>query len=410
MKSLENTRGVALAAFTDSFGSGLVSALSVLYFALLTNLPLAEIGLATATGALIALPLGVMGGWICDRFSSKFGMVMNNVLAAAGFCIYLIADNFALVLSAVLLVSIGDRIYWAAWTSYIHDLSAGRPYEKIFARLESIKMAAMGSGAGLAAIVLAISAATGARWLIIINVLLTVAAAVIYALAPSPVKELDLNKTADPQSAKPNVKALFTQPGFWGLMFGQFFLAPIMVLPTAVLSVHFVVTWDMNPAVAAVLFGINTGLVALAQPWLTHKIRYIRRAVLISWSSFLLAVMLILVAIMPPLSGIAAWIFVIYVGVILAVADMLYMPATNALMAEMPPRNIRGVSISIFQTSMAVGIALYPALLGLLETNALLLWAITCASILLGALAYWTATLKAPRHLRVSETRENIAL
>lgn len=120
--------------------------------------------------------------------------------------------------------------------------------------------------------------------------------------------------------------------------------------------------------------------------------------------------MLILVAITPPLSGIAAWIFVIYVGVILAVADMLYMPATNALMAEMPPRNIRGVSISIFQTSMAVGIALYPALLGLLETNALLLWAITCASILFRALAYWTATLKAPQHLRVSETRENIAL
>lgn len=88
--------------------------LSVLYLALLTNLPLAEIGLATATGALIALPLGVMGGWICDRFSSKFGMVMNNVLAAAGFCIYLIADNFAFVLSAVLLVSIGGRIYWAA--------------------------------------------------------------------------------------------------------------------------------------------------------------------------------------------------------------------------------------------------------------------------------------------------------
>lgn len=47
-------------------------------------------------------------------------------------------------------------------------------------------MAAMGTGAVVAAIVLAASATTGARWLVIANVGLTLAAALAYACIPMP--------------------------------------------------------------------------------------------------------------------------------------------------------------------------------------------------------------------------------
>jgi MFS family permease len=393
----------ANAAFVDALGSGLVMSMTVLYFSLLTDLPLADIGFAVAAAGIAALPLGVLGGWLCDRFSSRAAMVLNNGLAALGYILYLAADNFALVFTAFLLVAIGDRIYWAAWTSYVHDLSAGRPYEQLFARLESAKMAAMGGGAAISAIVLAVGAATGARWLVVANIVLTVVAAAIYARIPMPAAEP--SDPSEPRTSSHTAVRVVRQRGFLSITVGQFFLAPIMVLPQAALSVFFVSEWGMNPAVASVLFGVSAAGVAAFQTRVSDLVKFVSRASLVAIACAVLVAVILPLAVLPQLSGAAAWAFVIVISLAMAAADMLYMPATNALMAEIPERPVRGVSISVFQTSMAVGMALYPAALGLLERQPDTLWFLTSASIALGAICYGIASRRAPESVRVSEVR-----
>lgn len=396
------------AAAVDSLGSGLVMTLGVLFFVLNTDVPLTQIGFAVAAGGIAALPVGVVGGWIIDSKGSKFGMVANNLLSASGFALFLIAQSPVVIFISSLLIATGDRIYWAAWTTYIHDLSGDAPYERLFGRLEAVKMAAMSVGAAVGAIAMAINSISGAYFAVILNILVTLLAALIYAKSPMPKqdeKNLD-ETTSDDSSLKGVLRLVISQRGFLSLTAGQFFLAPIMVLPNVALSVFFVNNWEMNAAVAPVIFGINAGVVAIFQEKITQLMRFQSRTRVIFYGVFIIAFMLFILTILPvPTSSVLGWIVVSVVGIILAVVDMLYMPATNALMAAIPDSSIRGKSVGIFQTSMAVGMSVYPSTIGLLEYNSELLWMLTCLSILLGGFCYWLAARRTTKSILFAEVK-----
>lgn len=106
-----------------------------------------------------------------------------------------------------------------------------------------------------------------------------------------------------------------------------------MVLPNVALSVFFVTVWGMIPAVAAVLFGINAGLVALLQVRVSHLARHTPRATLIALACGTLVMALVALAQLPPLKGIAAWAVVALVGIVLAVADTNHAPLGSSLMS-----------------------------------------------------------------------------
>ncbi len=85
--------------------------------------------------------------------------------------------------------------------------------------------------------------------------------------------------------------------------------------------------------------------------------------------------------ILPPLHGLAAWSYVVAVAVVLAVADMIYLPAANAVMAEaLRTREFAVEQFGVFQTASSIGMALFPLTLGLLDSRTpWLLWLIaTC--------------------------------
>lgn len=393
---------VKSAAAVDSFGSGLVMTLGVLFFVLTTDIPLTQIGFSVAAGGLVALPIGIVGGWIIDSKGSRFGMVANNLLAAAGFSLFLFAQTPLLIFFASSLISIGDRIYWAAWTTYIHDLSGDEPYENLFGRLEAVKMAAMSLGAILGALAMAINSISGAYFAVILNIVVTIMAAIIYSWTPMPdqiASEPDISSEKK-KSLFETLKLVILQPGFFPLTIGQFLLAPIMVLPNVALSVFFVSNWGMSAAIAPVIFGINAGVVAIFQEKTTHHVRYFKRTSTIFLGVLLISLTLTILSFLPtPLNIMHKWAIVTIIGIILAVVDMLYMPATNALMANIPKSSVRGKSIGIFQTAMAVGMALYPSFVGLLEYNPNYLWILTSISVFTGAVCYWVAA---------KNTKENI--
>lgn len=73
------------AAFWDALGTGMVMPLSLLYFTLQTDVPLAQIGFAASAASIIAIPIGLAGGWLLDKFGSRSALITNNLLAAVGY-------------------------------------------------------------------------------------------------------------------------------------------------------------------------------------------------------------------------------------------------------------------------------------------------------------------------------------
>ena len=427
MNFKRSLRGVIGAQVFEALAAGLMMSMAIVYFATITNVPLAQIGLASAAAALVSMPLGVLGGWLQHRYGSRTALIVNNLLTAAGYSIFLFANSALLIFFAILLTEMGGRIYWAIWTTFMKDLAGDSPYEATFAKFESIKMAIMGCGAAMSVVVLAIASTTGVRWIVFGNVVFTLIAAVIYSTIKIPVgthvsEEIDIEAAPiystikipvgthvsddiDMEAAPAVRWKAVNHRGFWPILIGQFFLAPIMVLPNVALSAYFVTVWGLSPAVASVTFGVNAAVVAIFQQLVTKAVRFVPRSTLINTACLILIGCLVALALTPPLEGLAAWTFVVAVAIMLGVGDILYMPATNALMAEVPPPEVRGLSVSIFQTGMAVGMALYPATLVLLDINPLLIWAVTGASIGIGAIAYNLATVRGPAIARVSVTR-----
>jgi MFS family permease len=169
-------RNVFIAVFVDTVGTGLVLPLSLVYFTLPTNLPLVQIGTLSAPATLISLPTGLVGGAITDRFGAKPSMVSSNLLSAFAYLLFLTAHGPASVFLAIFVAATSDRMYWVSWPAYVHQLCAGRPFERWFSFLEAMKMGVMGVGAIASAIVLAVAVASGLKWLILANIITSVIA------------------------------------------------------------------------------------------------------------------------------------------------------------------------------------------------------------------------------------------
>lgn len=397
-------RFVTVAVLIDTIGAGLTLPLTIVYFTLTTDLSLALIGVLSTAASLLALPIGLLGGVVTDRFGAKASMITNNLLSAAGFTLYLVAHDPVVVFAAIFLANASERLYWTSWTAYVHDLSDGRPFERWFAFLEATKAAALGAGAVVAAVTLAGGGHDGLQWLVLANVVTSVAAAVVFAsqrtggartTAPQP-RVLDDVRTG-------SLREFATDRSMRLITLGQFLIGPAMVLPNVALSVLFVERWHMPAAVAPAQFAVATGLSACLQTSVTRWVAGFDRGVLVAVGALLTGLTAVPLIVLPPLHGTAAWSYVVVVAVLLAAADMVSLPAANAVMAEAPHPRIRGRAIGVFQTASSIGTALFPLSLGLLDTDVpWVLWLLTAAVFTGAAWAWRAAVAGLPPHVRVA--------
>lgn len=406
LANLREHRFVTFAVLTDTIGAGLTLPLTIVYFTITTDVPLAVIGVLSTVASLVALPIGLVGGILTDRFGAKASMILNNLLSAAGFTLYVFAHDPVMIFAAIFLANASERLYWTSWTAYVHDLAEDRPFERWFAFLEATKAAALGAGAIIAAITLANGNQAGLRWLLLANVITSVAAAIVFATqrvgnrSPQTVEPTD----TDDVHYSGSFRAFVADRSMRLITLGQFLIGPAMVLPNVAFSVLFVERWGMSPAVAPVQFAVATGLCALFQTSATRWVAGRQRGTLVALGAILTAATAAPLIVLPPLHGLAAWSYVVAVAVVLAVADMIYLPAANAVMAEAPHPRIRGRAIGVFQTASSIGMALFPLTLGLLDSRTpWLLWLIATCVFVAGAWAWREAVRGLPQRVRVAE-------
>jgi MFS family permease len=386
----ENPR-VSVAVLIDTVGAGLLLPLSLVYFTLTSRLTLPDIGLIASIATLLALPAGLIGGVITDRFGAKLSMITNNLISASGYALFLFVHEPVGIFAAIFLTAASERLYWASWMSYVHRLAAGRPFERWFSFLEAIKMGAMGVGAGAAVLVLALNAVSGLHWLVIANIVSSLVAAAIFFGQKLPAEPAPEGSAVSRSGVRPWLDILHGR-GAIALVIGQFLLGPIMVLPNVALSVMFIAIWHLPAAVSPALFAINTVLVAVLQNPLTAVMARIPRAARIWGAAGLVSICILPLAFLGAPTEVAGWLYVVLVGVLLAFADMLYLPPTNAVMVEAPAPQLRGRATSVFQTAFALSMALYPSAIGLLHSGVpWMLWVLTAVTVCGGAFSYSVA-------------------
>ncbi|WP_426624812.1 MFS transporter [Leifsonia sp. McL0607] len=399
--SLREHRSVTFAVLIDTVGAGLTLPLSIVYFTLTTNVPLGVIGALATAAALAALPIGFLGGFLTDWFGARSSMVLNNLLSAAGYGLYLIAHEPIGIFVAILFANASERLYWSAWTAYVHDLSGGQSFERWFAFLEATKSIALGVGA-IAAVVVLAGDQRALSWLILLNILTSVVAAAVFAVQK--VGSHSRRMAREHSSGEVSSWREFVlDPAMRLITIGQFLIGPAMVLPNIALSVLFVQLWHMPAVAAPVQFAISTAVSAVAQTTITRAVRGRNRGSLIAVGASLTAITVLSLVVLPKLSGVGAWAYLVCAAIALAVANILYLPSTNAVMAEAPPARIRGRAIGVFQTSSSIGMALYPMSIGLLETGQpWTLWALTSGVFIAAGIVWRAAVQRLPQRVQVA--------
>lgn len=365
--------------------------LTVVYFLIATPVSIEEVSTAATIAGLFALPFGLFSGVIVDKIGVRSSLVLNNLLAAFASGIYLVVDNFVILLFGQVIMAISSRIYWSSWSPYVYSLSGVHGFSKTFGKLEAIKAWAMGSGALISTGVLLMPGVASAKSIVLFNMVTSLLAALIYSRIRLVKSEVDVPPS--PLSGLKNFKVVFSDRRNLLICVGAFFLSPLMLLPNISFSVLFVEKLGLVASVASILFFFNTFTVALLQTRIDRLVSNIDGGRLLMTIPIIVTVTLIPLIFLAEVQQYWYWLYAIFVGIMLGIVDIVYMPVSNKIMVTVPEKSVQGSAMGIYQTMSGVGMATFPLLTPMLVNGmSTSYWFVLIAFITIGSIAYRTVS------------------
>lgn len=358
------------AVLVDTLGAGMVVPITFLFLTLHTRLSTAQVGTAMTAAAVVSWPLGLLAGPAVDRFGARGMLVLNNLLAALGYLLFLVCGSWIQVLLALVVVQSTDRLYWSAWPILVRQLSASAGSDAWFAFAEAIKGGCLAAGALIASVLLAINQAEGADLLMLLNVVTSLVAGWMLGTATVPDAPADISATGpDPGEAGWTWGRVLRQQWVRPLFLAQAalsfaWLVPVTVIPLIVVQLLHLGTWYTS-----VLFGVGCLCTLLLQTRVTRWFGAVRRTrtVFVSGLAAVAGLVLLGAAIDAPMSPpIPQAVLIGVASLAFTFAFMLFMPSSNALFSTAAPPGAEGRTVSLFQTAWAFATCTGPAMVGLL--------------------------------------------
>ena len=377
-----------------SLSGGLFLPLSLVYFTVLTDIPLAVLGAIMSGSVLIGLPLPVVTGMLVDRWTAHPVVVAGLSLQAVAYAGFVVARDPIEVLLASSVMAVGVRLFWSSVFTFLADhadTGATLSMEQWFGRLNAARTVGIVVGGLITGAVISVqveSAYLALAW----------AASGCTALAATLVLCVVRPRPRADRPAREETRtyvSILRDRAFLRFLVLNSVLALSTLffglsLPTVVrsgldgpgwLTAALLVT---NALLVAVFSARGAGLASR-----TPKVRLLRRAALL-WSGAFAAMA---VAVTLPLAVAAA---VLLVGVaLLSIAEILHAPSSAALVDELA-RGARGRYLAVFQYSFVVaelvGPIMFTALFGV---AAALPFAVVAASCGLVAVALRSGRLPA---------------
>ncbi|ONK16246.1 MFS transporter [Streptomyces sp. MP131-18] len=362
------------AVAVDALGMGLYLPLSLLYFLKVTDLDLATIGVLVSVTTALTLPVPIIIGRLVDRLGPRLVVASGQTLQGLGFLLYLAVSGPSSLVVAVLVTTVGLRVYWSSVFTLVADQADAEgadAKDHWFARTGMIRETGGGAGALLAGILLTIDSARVYDGLILGSALAYLVAALVVVLAVPPTPH-----APPPAEGHSGHRALLRDRPYLALIGTCTIFALCSSFLALSLPVYVVQGLSGPEWVPGPLLALNTLLLATCTVTLTRFLRRrCTRARAIAWAGGLWTLWCAASAAAVLLPSEALVPCLVAVVVCYTAAEMIYGPASNALAADAAPAGSRGTYLAAFQYSFACANILAPSLFGLLfSQNRLLPW------------------------------------
>ncbi|MEU8921529.1 MFS transporter [Kitasatospora sp. NPDC048545] len=181
MLERRETRLLLASATADSFGTGIFTATSVLFFTQVRGFDVTSVGLAISLGSLCAFVFSPRIGKLADRVGAKKSLITLFLIRAVGYALYLLADRYWLFAVLACVVTTADRSSPA-----INMTVMGRLFEaKERATILGTMYTARNGAVVLGSLAATLPVVTGSTWLYMVGVAINAASFIAAAVVMS---------------------------------------------------------------------------------------------------------------------------------------------------------------------------------------------------------------------------------
>lgn len=379
----------------DSLTMGMFVPLSFVYLVARSGTSISTVGTLLTIAGIATVPAPLIVGRLVDRHGPQRPVVAAQIIQAAGFVVYLYATTWQLILAAAIVVTLGQRIYWASAFTLIGTISGDDPHHRasewLLGALSSMRATGYGLGSLVAGVAVASRSSTASELVVVGSVvLMTTSAALMAVGGPRPRSPAPTSRpTGDYRTLIADRPFL----AFIGLN-TVFALCNVMLgiaLAPFVEQSRPVVLWLVGP-----LLALNTLLQATCQMWVVRLLRRLRRHLALCLAATLWAMWATLFAVATVVPHPYEVFCLGAATLCYSAAQLVHSPSSNALAFDAAPVELRGRYLAVFQYSFVVATAVAPAL-----ASWLLTWAPIALWIATGSLAAAAvpASLALARHL-----------
>ena len=381
----------------DTLGSGAFFPFTLLYFSVTTDLSLTSIGLGLTLANLASVPFGPWFGHLTDRHGARPVNLASNVLHAAGLASYVLVHSLPALVAASVLVTIGDRAFWASYGTLVGEVAKPGERQRWFGLLASTRNLGLGLGGLLGGLLIGVGGTTGPHVLALLD-------AASFAVCAVLLTRVRTHRAPGRRESLPGEwSTVLRDRGYLGLVAANTVLT-CGLLVIGFLPVYVVETLGLPGWLAGAVFTVNCALIVLLQTTSVRTTERFRRTRMLALAGVVLACssLVFLAASGLPRAGAVA---VVLVGcLVYTLGEIVYGPAADALATEAAPEHLRGRYLSVYQLSWTASVTAGPLLAGaLLDVGSVALWSVFSGLALAGGLAVLAAEKGLPSEaLRVA--------
>ena len=353
---------LVIAFLLDALGTGLYLPFSLLYFQKIAGLALPAIGVILTLATVLTLPMNPITGTLVDRFGGKPLVVASQLLQAIGFLGYLLVHGLPLLFGTALLVTVGNRIFYAASTALIAEVAGLDERDRWYGFVGATQSVGLTAGGLLAGFIVALGGASGYRALILANVFSFGLTAISLHWHTTPRKPRPHLETAESDG----YRAVLADRPFLVLVACNVIFALCSFLLSIGLPLYATETLKTSTVVVGVLFAFSSGLSICAQTLMVRLLESRRRTRSLAAASLVWVVGCALLAIAPLLPRFLLIPYLFGTVALYTVAGLIAGPTSTALAAASSPSHLQGRYIAVHQFSWGVAAAIVPSMFTLL--------------------------------------------
>jgi MFS family permease len=353
----------------DSYGSGLFLPLALVYATRVVDLSVEAAGTVVAVATALGLAVPALAGRLTHRIGPRLVVVTSQLVQAAGAVAYLVASDAAGVFVAAALLSIGTQLFYCSVFVLVADVSTTTAKERPFALVNMVRAGAFGVGTLSAAVLLAWDSNAVLRWLVGLNALTFVVAAILLAafVRTEPVDHA-ASRAVGPLTVLRDRRYLALILAAFLIDLADFSLAGMPI---------FVIEFVDGPEwLPGALLAISTALLSAFSVRVVDALRGLRRTQSMQGAAAIYAVFAVLMMGMLWVPARLLIPYAIVIWLLRVFATMAFFPIAGALSEALPPPEHRAAAMATYQYAFTTAQVAAPAIVALFAVTAWLPWAV----------------------------------